>query len=245
MRLSELRHLLDDLPSIAVERPSDSPSRSWGGIRRSIRPGPARYRRPPGSARSRPVAPMSRGRRDPGLRHPVRGGQRLIACPLPDAALEVLQGCRCCTSWMPHDSHDLTDTPAPTAGCRRSVWEGRTLAVSAAALTDHVGDSRHRRAASKGSPSGLDGPHSRPGLSEAPIWKLFACKPGARCGFPAPPRKLASPPRPTTTERDMKGLPDPFLSSGSRSSSREPALQHPNLLPEIVRLAQRRECLDT
>jgi hypothetical protein len=75
---------------------------------------------------------------------PGDGGQRLIACPLLDAALELCQGCRCCTSWMPNDPHDLANTPAPTASCRRPAWEGRALAVSAAAVTDHVCDSWHR-----------------------------------------------------------------------------------------------------
>jgi hypothetical protein len=77
------------------------------------------------------------------------GAQRLTAGPLLEAVLEVLQRCRCSASCLPHDPYDLPNAPTTTASCGRPVGEGRALAVSAAALTDHVCDSRHRWAASK------------------------------------------------------------------------------------------------
>jgi hypothetical protein len=94
------------------------------------------------------IGPLALFQRSPVSRRPRDRGQRLIACPLLDAALELCEGCRGCTSWMPNDPYDLANTPAPTASCRRSAWEGGALAVSAAAVTDHVCDSWHREPAS-------------------------------------------------------------------------------------------------
>ena len=76
------------------------------------------------------------------LRLGVRG-QRLIVCPLLEAALELFRSRRCCPPWMPNDPYDLAHAPTPTASCRRPIRGGRALAVSAAALTDHVRDRWH------------------------------------------------------------------------------------------------------
>jgi hypothetical protein len=70
-------------------------------------------------------------------------GQRLIVCPLLEAALELFRRRRGCPPWMPHDPYDLAHAPTPTASCRRPTRGGRALAVSAAALTDHVRDRWH------------------------------------------------------------------------------------------------------
>jgi hypothetical protein len=84
-----------------------------------------------------------------GLLLRAGGGQRFIPGPLLEAAFEVLRGCRCFASSVPRDPYDLMNPPAVTASCGRPVEGGRALAVSAAALTDDVCDSRHKRAASK------------------------------------------------------------------------------------------------
>jgi hypothetical protein len=70
-------------------------------------------------------------------------GQRLIVCPLLEAALELFRRRRGCPPWMPHDPYDPAHGPTPTASCRRPIRGGRALAVSAAALTDHVRDRWH------------------------------------------------------------------------------------------------------
>jgi hypothetical protein len=70
-------------------------------------------------------------------------GQRLIVCPLLEAALELFRRRRGCPPWMPNDPYDLAHAPTPTASCRRPIRGGRALAVSAAALTDHVRDRWH------------------------------------------------------------------------------------------------------
>jgi hypothetical protein len=82
------------------------------------------------------------------------GSQRLIARPLLDATFEVFQRCRRCDSWMPNDPYDLANAPAPTANYRRRVRRGWPLAVSAAAVTDHVCDSWHGLTASRTPVSG-------------------------------------------------------------------------------------------
>jgi hypothetical protein len=112
---------------------------------------------------------------------PGDGGQRLIARPLLDAALELCQRCRCCTSWMPNDPYDLANTPAPTASCRRPAGKGQALAVSAAAVTDHVCDSWHREPARTPIP-GMQDRHSAGRQEILAISALTdRCKPG-RCG---------------------------------------------------------------
>jgi hypothetical protein len=92
-------------------------------------------------------APTSRGPSKARFRVPCGwgGGQRLIACPLLDAALELLKRHRRCSSRVPNDPDDLTNATAPTATCKGPSSEGRALAVSAAALADNVCDSWHRR----------------------------------------------------------------------------------------------------
>ena len=93
--------------------------------------------------RSRAAPP---GRVDCRLRGLLRlgvRGQRLIVCPLLEAALELFRSRRCCPPWMPNDPYDLAHAPTPTASCRRPIRGGRALAVSAAALTDHVRDRWH------------------------------------------------------------------------------------------------------
>ena len=69
--------------------------------------------------------------------------QRLIVCPLLEAALEFFRRRRGCAPRMPSDPDDLASTPARTVSCRRRIARGQALAVSAAALTDHVCDRWH------------------------------------------------------------------------------------------------------
>jgi hypothetical protein len=88
-------------------------------------------------------------------------GQRLIVCPVLEAALEFFRRRQCCAPWMPNDPYDLAHAPAPTASCRRPTGRGEAVAVSAAALTDHVCDRWHGRAASRASSSRLGEAHSR------------------------------------------------------------------------------------
>ena len=111
------------------------------------------------------------------------GGKRLTAGPLLEAVLEVLQRCRCSASCLPHDPYDLPNAPTTTASCGRPVGEGRALAVSAAALTDHVCDSRHRWAASKAITFPGSGSALGLGLGEAPICNLFGVERFARRGL--------------------------------------------------------------
>ena len=92
-------------------------------------------------------------------RNPGGRRQRLIVCPLLDAALEFFRRRRGCVPWMPSDPDDLATTPARTAGCRRPIARGQALAVSAAALTDHVCD--HWHGASQAPVSQFGGAHSR------------------------------------------------------------------------------------
>ena len=92
----------------------------------------------------------------PGLRHLGDGGQRLIARPLPEAALELFQRCRSCATCMPNDPYHLANAPASTATRRRPPGGGRALAVSTAAVTDHVCNRWHRRPASRESISRLE-----------------------------------------------------------------------------------------
>src|SRR5918994_4027027 len=84
--------------------------------------------------------PSIRLRRLPGL-PPGDGRQSLVACPLLDVALELCRRRRCCASRMPNDPYDLARAPAHTAGRRRPVGGGLSLAARAAAVTDHVRDS--------------------------------------------------------------------------------------------------------
>ena len=108
-----------------------------GHGRRRRRPRPA----PPSSSSPASCAdlPLRAGR-----------GQRLVSRPVLDVALHLVRGrSRCFIQWMPHDPHDLAGTPAPTATCR-PVGGGRTLALSAAVLTDHVCDGRDRGCSPKG-----------------------------------------------------------------------------------------------
>ena len=93
--------------------------------------------RPPG------LGAASGSARPASLRLLAGRGQRLIACPLLDAALELFQRCRCSASWMPNDPYHLANAAAPTANRRSPSGEGRTLAVSAATVTEHVRDSGH------------------------------------------------------------------------------------------------------
>ena len=101
----------------------------------------------------------------PGLLLFAGRGQRLIVCPFLDAALELFLRCRCSASWMPNDPYDLASTPAPTGGCRRPMTGGQALAVSAAAVTDHVCDRWHGWAASQASVTPAERAHSRLGAS--------------------------------------------------------------------------------
>ena len=71
---------------------------------------------------------------------PVNRGQRLTACTLLDVALELFGRCRGAAAWMPNDSYDLAHAAALTATHTRPVVGGGSLAVSAAAVTDHVRD---------------------------------------------------------------------------------------------------------
>ena len=61
---------------------------------------------------------------------------------------------------MPNYPYDLANAPAPTANYRSPFGRGQTLAVSAAAVTDHVCDSGHGLTVSKASLSGLEEAHS-------------------------------------------------------------------------------------
>jgi hypothetical protein len=96
----------------------------------------------------------------PSLPRLGNGGQRLIACPLLEAALELFRRGRCCAVWMANDPYDLAHAPATTGSCRRPIGEGGALAVSAAAVTDHVRDRWHGRAASQASISRWEEPHA-------------------------------------------------------------------------------------
>jgi hypothetical protein len=62
---------------------------------------------------------------------------------------------------MPSDPNDLASTAAPTAGCRGPIASDRALAVSAAAVTDHVCDRWHGRSAFQTSVSRSEEAHSR------------------------------------------------------------------------------------
>ena len=94
--------------------------------------------------------------RQAGLPRLGEGGQCLIARPLLEVALELFQRCRCCASCMPNDPYHLAKAPAPTATCRSPPGGGRALAVSTAAVTDHVCNRWHRRPASRDSISRLE-----------------------------------------------------------------------------------------
>jgi hypothetical protein len=96
----------------------------------------------------------------PTLRLLAGRGQRLIACPLLDAALELFQRCRRSASWMPNDPYHLANAAAPTANHRSPSGEGRTLALSAATVTEHVRDSGHELTVSKASLSRVKKAHS-------------------------------------------------------------------------------------
>lgn len=99
----------------------------------------------------------------PCLLSPVGGGQGLVAGPLLDVALEVFQRCRQRPSWMPNDSYDLACASAPTASRRGRVRGGQSLAMSAAALTDHVCDHWYGGTTSEPSISRLADAHSELG----------------------------------------------------------------------------------
>jgi hypothetical protein len=88
-------------------------------------------------------------------------GQRLIACPLLDAALEISQRRRRSASWVPNDPYHLANAAAPTTDHRSPSGERRTLALSAATVTDHVRDSGHELTVSKPSLSRVKKAHSR------------------------------------------------------------------------------------
>ena len=75
----------------------------------------------------------------------VAGGQGLVACALLNIALELFRTCRRCATWMANDPYDLAHAPAPTAARSRHGQADRSLAVSAAAVTDHVRDNRYGR----------------------------------------------------------------------------------------------------
>jgi hypothetical protein len=96
----------------------------------------------------------------PTLRLLAGRGQRLIACPLLDAALELFQRCRRSASWMPNDPYHLANAAALTANHRSPSGEGRTLALSAATVTEHVRDSGHELTVSKASLSRVKKAHS-------------------------------------------------------------------------------------
>src|SRR5215216_7618467 len=68
------------------------------------------------------------------------GGQSLVARPLLNVALQLFRRCGCCALWMPNDPYHLAHAPARTASRRSPVRGGRSLAVSAAAVANHVGD---------------------------------------------------------------------------------------------------------
>jgi hypothetical protein len=71
--------------------------------------------------------------------------QGFVVCPLLDAALKLLQGCRCRAAWMPHDACHLASPAASAASCGKPVRGRGTLAMRAAGVTDHVGDRWYRR----------------------------------------------------------------------------------------------------
>ena len=73
------------------------------------------------------------------------GGQRLVSRPVLNAPLELVRRRRCCPPGMPNDPYYLPNAPALTAIGSRPAGGGQTLAVSTAALADHVCDSWHRR----------------------------------------------------------------------------------------------------
>ena len=73
------------------------------------------------------------------------GGQRLVSRPVLNAALELVHRRRCCPTGMPNDPYDLANASALTAIGRRPAGGSQALAVSTAALADHVCDSWHRR----------------------------------------------------------------------------------------------------
>ena len=81
------------------------------------------------------------------LQHPGARGQRLIAGPLLNAALKVFQRCRWCASCVPNDPYDLATAPTSAAANRSRARGSPALAVSTAALADHVCDRWHRRLA--------------------------------------------------------------------------------------------------
>jgi hypothetical protein len=152
-----------------------------------------------GSGRRRSCRPRRTGRscgwsaatslrhRALGLRHPAGGPQRLVAGPLLDAALELCPGRRRCTSGVPNDPYDLADAPALTASRREPVRVGRALAVSAAAVTDHVGDSWYRRPPGRATvPRGTE-PHAGLGERLHAICSLSRRKPMQnRCNVGCP-----------------------------------------------------------
>jgi hypothetical protein len=96
----------------------------------------------------------------PALRMLAGRGQRLISCPLLDAALELFQRCRCSASWMPNDPYHLADAATLTANHRSPSGEGRTLALSAATVTEHVRDSGHEVTGPKASLSRVKKVHA-------------------------------------------------------------------------------------
>lgn len=160
IRTVELRAALDRRHHVG---PSRSPLPRAGSMpRTSLAYEPLRVRRLGRAALRATLRLECRRDASPlrGLQLPGDGGQRLIACPLLDAALELLQRGQSRASWMPNDPYDLANAPARTASRRRPVGGGRALAVSAAAVTDHVCDSGHELTASQASLSGLEEAHS-------------------------------------------------------------------------------------
>lgn len=61
---------------------------------------------------------------------------------------------------MPNDPYHLADAAALTANHRSPSGEGRTLALSAATVTEHVRDSGHELTVSKGALSGVKKAHT-------------------------------------------------------------------------------------
>jgi hypothetical protein len=80
-----------------------------------------------------------------GLVLPAGGGQRLVSRPVLNASLELVHRRRRFPTGMPDDPYDLPNASALTAIGRRPAGGGQALAVSTAALADHVCDSWHRR----------------------------------------------------------------------------------------------------
>jgi hypothetical protein len=101
--------------------------------RRAIRPGYTAF------LPDRELGMLTPSGSEPGHRS---GRQRLVPRPVLNAPLELVHRRRC-SPGMPNDPYDLPNASALTGMGRRPFGRRQALAVSTAALTDHVRDSWH------------------------------------------------------------------------------------------------------